>query len=94
MIEKNYTTGQVAENFNVHVNTIRNLIKKRELRIFRVGKKIVIPQSAIDEYKDNNKVAPWHDQKDHRQDTTSNNTRMGSGIFTQSVFQRGQNIGK
>lgn len=41
------TTRQVAENFQVHVETVRNWINAGDLRAIRIGHKWRIPKSEF-----------------------------------------------
>lgn len=48
--DRYYTVNEVALIFDVHPNTVRNEILRGTLGFIRVGRKVRIPQSALDAY--------------------------------------------
>lgn len=45
-----YTVEQVAEILQVSVQTVRNLIKRKELKAFRVGSQLRVKKEDLDRY--------------------------------------------
>jgi excisionase family DNA binding protein len=52
--KKLYTIEEVAKKFDVHVNTVRNLIRRGELKAMKFGASWRIPGSALTAYVSNN----------------------------------------
>lgn len=52
MIERHYTTGQLASLLAVNPETVRRLASRGELRFVRVGAELRFPESGIREYLD------------------------------------------
>lgn len=57
MEEKAYTPDEVAELFKISKHTVYELIKRGELRAFKVGNKMRIEEKEITRYKENS-IAP------------------------------------
>lgn len=45
-----YTVEQVAEILQVSVQTVRNLIRRKELKAFRVGSQFRVKKEELDRY--------------------------------------------
>jgi putative molybdopterin biosynthesis protein len=56
MQEKAYTPDEVAQVFQISKHTVYELIKRGELRAFKVGNKMRIQQSELDRYIDSTKA--------------------------------------
>lgn len=52
MIERHYTTAQVASSLAVNAETVRRLAARGKLRYVRIGSDLRFPESAIREYLD------------------------------------------
>lgn len=52
MIERHYTTSQVASLLAVNPETVRRLASRGQLQFVRVGAELRFPESAIREYLD------------------------------------------
>ena len=52
MIERHYTTAQVASLLSVNPETVRRLAARGELGFVRVGAELRFPESALREYLD------------------------------------------
>jgi excisionase family DNA binding protein len=50
MIERHYTTAQLAERLSVHPETIRRAARRGDLRSMRVGVDRRYPESAVSEW--------------------------------------------
>ncbi|TNJ43605.1 helix-turn-helix domain-containing protein [Phaeobacter sp. B1627] len=48
---KPYTADQLAKRWNCSSETVRQMVKRGELRGFRVGRMIRIPQTAVEEFE-------------------------------------------
>jgi excisionase family DNA binding protein len=46
-----YTAATLAERWDVSAATVRNLVRAKELRAFKVGRQIRIRPEAVDEYE-------------------------------------------
>jgi excisionase family DNA binding protein len=57
MMERMYTTKQVAEAWSVNPETVRRLAARGDLRSVRVGSERRYPESALREYLQNRKDA-------------------------------------
>jgi excisionase family DNA binding protein len=61
--DKFWSMGQVAERLGVHWMTISRRIKNGELKSFKIGRRVIIPESALMSYlekyqsHDNNSTA-------------------------------------
>lgn len=49
---KAYSVGMAAEVLSVSVTTVRRLIRSGELRAFRIGDRVMVRPSAIDDFLD------------------------------------------
>jgi excisionase family DNA binding protein len=49
-VERHYTVAEVAEIYRVTTRTVRNWVNDEELRAWRKGRLIRIPQSALEEF--------------------------------------------
>jgi putative molybdopterin biosynthesis protein len=56
MDEKAYTPDEVAQLFQISKHTVYELIKRGELRAFKIGNKMRIEHSEIERYKENTKA--------------------------------------
>lgn len=45
-----YTAEQVAEKLQIHVNTVKNLIRDRKLKAIKVGVQFRISKEAYEEF--------------------------------------------
>lgn len=52
MIERHYTTAEVAGLLSVNPETVRRLAARKELRFVRVAAELRFPESAIRDYLD------------------------------------------
>jgi excisionase family DNA binding protein len=52
VIERHYTTAQVATLLAVNPETVRRLAARGDLRFVRIGAELRFPESAISEYLD------------------------------------------
>jgi putative molybdopterin biosynthesis protein len=48
--DKNYTVEEAAEYLRVHPSTVRRLIKRGKIRVFRIGRDIRIRQKALETF--------------------------------------------
>lgn len=56
IMEKFYSCEEIADHFQVKVETVWEWIKARRLAAIRVGRGYRIPESAVREYEQRNKV--------------------------------------
>jgi excisionase family DNA binding protein len=52
VVERLYTTKEIAEAWSVNPETVRRLAARREIRFVRIGAELRFPESAIREYLD------------------------------------------
>ena len=55
-VVKNYTAETLAERWGVCSGTVRNLIRARKLKAFKVGRQIRIRPEAVEEYEKGREV--------------------------------------
>jgi putative molybdopterin biosynthesis protein len=60
---KVYTPDEIAQMFQISKHTVYELIKRGELKAFKIGNKMRIEQAEVDRFKENQK-APAHRQID------------------------------
>jgi excisionase family DNA binding protein len=51
------TAYEVAEQLGCHVLTVRKAISRGELRAVRIGRKVLIPVTALDDFLDSRPAA-------------------------------------
>lgn len=56
MEDKVYTPEEVARMFQISKYTVYNLIKRGELKAFKIGNKIRIEEIELEKYKESSKV--------------------------------------
>jgi putative molybdopterin biosynthesis protein len=64
MKDKAYTPDEVAQIFQISKHTVYELIKRGELRAFKVGNKMRIEQTELERYKDSMKAPSKKSQAD------------------------------
>ncbi|MGJ7920149.1 substrate-binding domain-containing protein [Neobacillus sp. LXY-4] len=62
MNEQTYTPDEIASIFKISKHTVYELIKRGELRAFKVGNKMRIEQSEVDRFKENMTATPKVDK--------------------------------
>jgi putative molybdopterin biosynthesis protein len=91
MQEKAYTPDEVAQVFQISKHTVYELIKRGELRAFKVGNKMRIQQSELDRYIDSTK-APARKSQVGKTDSLNHDRRpiklTGSHDFLVEHFVR------
>jgi putative molybdopterin biosynthesis protein len=76
-----YTPDEIATLFKISKHTVYELIKRGELRAFKVGNKMRIEQTEVDRFKENMTAAPKHD---NTSSTPPNSSQMYSVKITGS----------
>lgn len=56
MEDKVYTAEEVARMFQISKYTVYNLIKRGELKAFKIGNKIRIEEIELEKYKESSQV--------------------------------------
>jgi len=73
MNDQMYTPDEIATIFKISKHTVYELIKRGELRAFKVGNKMRIEQAEVDRYKESMTAAP---KQEKTSSTPPNSTQM------------------
>lgn len=84
------TPEQLAERWDVSANTVRNMIKRGELRAFRVGRLYRVPSEAVEERESCDGKFRSEDSQDASEGSTDGGPSSGetSGDSTVTVLRR------
>ncbi|WML45931.1 helix-turn-helix transcriptional regulator [Neobacillus sp. PS3-40] len=72
MEDKAYTPDEVAQLFQISKHTVYELIKRGELRAFKVGNKMRVEQAELERYKDSTKAPARKSRIDPTESSDSN----------------------
>ena len=45
-----YTIAEAAEALTLHPSTVKELVQERRLKVVRVGRRVIVPRWALDEF--------------------------------------------